>query len=95
MDIDVWSLSGANPPSALSKQKLWSLPGRVVFKYVFVFQYKNFGVFEVKITKGHIFVFDVWSVFEMYLQIQSNTHKTLPFYQQNVKHSMASTGSGV
>ena len=32
-------------------------------------------VFELKITKGHIFVFDIWSVFKKYLQIQSNIHK--------------------
>ena len=35
----------------------------------------NCCVFELKITKGRIFVFDIWSVFEKYLQIQSNTLK--------------------
>ena len=31
---------------------------RVGFKYVFAF------VYELKITTGHLFVFDIWSVFE-------------------------------
>ena len=34
---------------------------------------QKFCVFELKITKGH--VFDIWSVYENYLQIQSNTYK--------------------
>ena len=38
-----------------------------------------FFVFVLKITKGCIFVFDIWSVFEKYLQIQSNTHKHYHF----------------
>ena len=36
-------------------------------------------VFELKITKGREFVFDIWSVFEKYLQIQSNTHTNYNF----------------
>ena len=32
-------------------------------------------VIELKITKAYVFVFEIWSVFEKYLQIQSNTHK--------------------
>ena len=35
-------------------------------------------LFELKITKGQVVVFDNWSVFEKYLQIQSNTYKKLP-----------------
>ena len=35
-------------------------------------------LFEWKITKGQVVVFDNWSVFEKYLQIQSNTYKKLP-----------------
>ena len=46
---------------------------------------QNFFVFiiELKIRKGH--VFDIWSVFEKYLQIQQNTPKN---YQQKVKHCL-------
>ena len=54
----------------------------VGFKYAFV--YKKI-VFELKIIKGHVFVFDIWSVLEKYLQIQSNTHTD---YQQKVKHCL-------
>ena len=36
-------------------------------------------MFELKIKK---IVFEIWSVFEKYLQIQSNTHSN---YQQKVK----------
>ena len=36
----------------------------------------KFGVFvtELKVAKGHVFVFKIVSVFEKYLQIQSNTY---------------------
>ena len=50
---------------------------------------QKFGVavIELKITKGcNVFVFEIWSVFEKYLQIQSNTHKN---YQRKVKQSKA------
>ena len=46
-------------------------------------------VIELKITKGYVFVFDIWSIFEKYLQIQSNTHNK---YQQKVniaRHKLA------
>ena len=34
---------------------------------------------------GHIFL---KSIFEKYLQIQSNTHKKFPFYKYKVKHCL-------
>ena len=33
-------------------------------------------VIELKITKVYVFVFEIWSVFEKYLQIQSNKKKS-------------------
>ena len=48
-----------------------SMVPRAGFKYVFVYQIlTSVFVFELKITKGCIFVFHIWSVFEKYLQIQ-------------------------
>jgi len=47
---------------------------------------QKFGVFELKITTMHAFVFDAWSVFDSYLQIQLNTYKKC---QQKVKHCLA------
>ena len=54
---------------------------RVGFKYVLVFEYQHlvYFVFELKITKGRVLVFDILSVLEKYLQIQSNTHKNCHF----------------
>ena len=43
-------------------------------------------VIELKITKAH--VFDIWSIFEKYLQIQSNTHK-------NDQHHIGVTGKAL
>ena len=45
-------------------------------------------VLELKIKKKStpVFVFDIWSVFENYLEIQSNTYKNC---QQKVKHCLA------
>ena len=54
--------------------------------YICILTFCEF-VFELKITKGH--VFDIWSIFEKYLQIQSNTHKNYNFTKKNVvKHCL-------
>ena len=52
---------------------------KYVFVFKFVFEYRLFCIlFELEITKGHVFVFYNWSVFLKYVQIQLNTHKKLP-----------------
>ena len=52
-----------------------SPPGLGSNRYLYTEIVCTLFVSELKITKVHKFVFDIWSIFEKYLQIQSNTHK--------------------
>ena len=70
--ISVWPSSSQSP---LASNELF-LSGLASNTYLYLKTQFCVFVIELKISKGHAFVivFDIWSVFIKYLQIQSNTH---------------------